>query len=384
MSDHLSDIGSYSVLPSPSPLHSQVSPRTGSYPWNSSAAAATTWSLESSGTAGYFNIQRDSTSPRAQGSDDQAQRISGHPRTQASDARLPLLTSTRPTFAYSVTDNPSEPGHAVHTSAARLERSSSNTQRVETSLRQSWIDVEADSSRAILTPTQVNLLQPLTGQSTIMQSQSPSTNPSESPSPTQSVASDPGGSKAQSTTGKRKKPRRKAHNAIERRYRSKLNEKIAGLRDSIPSLRTKIESVATRPGSSTSPAGSSSASSKVNKADILEKATEYIKYLEISKRQLEAQLQEALAFIRDDSMKGSPPLAYSTTGQPPGLRPPVQSEHHSDDWYLQSSDISVPSYEQVQFEPSKPGNAGSVVAGQLPERQIPLSDNGFDAYRRSS
>lgn len=98
-----------------------------------------------------------------------------------------------------------------------------------------------------------------------------------------------------SASKSRKKPRRSTHNAIEKRYRVKLNEKIAELRDSIPSLR---QQAATTPGGS--PLGESSATDpvsgqKINKANILEKATEYVKHLENCNRRLQSELQRARA-----------------------------------------------------------------------------------------
>lgn len=93
----------------------------------------------------------------------------------------------------------------------------------------------------------------------------------------------------------RKKPRRHTHNAIEKRYRVKLNEKIAELRDSIPTLR---QQAATTPGGS--PLGESSATDpvsgqKINKAAILERATEYVKHLESCNRRLQSELHRARA-----------------------------------------------------------------------------------------
>ena len=84
----------------------------------------------------------------------------------------------------------------------------------------------------------------------------------------------------------KKKPRRKTHNAIEKRYRTRLNDKITELRDSIPSLRTRSRE---NSGGETDPN-----TQKVNKANILEKATEYVKYLEESNRRLQMQLHYAL------------------------------------------------------------------------------------------
>ncbi|KAL8818549.1 MAG: hypothetical protein Q9191_007917 [Dirinaria sp. TL-2023a] len=84
----------------------------------------------------------------------------------------------------------------------------------------------------------------------------------------------------------RKKPRRKMHNAIEKRYRTRLNDKITELRDSIPSLRTR--------GSENSGGETDPNAQKVNKANILEKATEYVKHLEECNRRLQMQLHYAL------------------------------------------------------------------------------------------
>lgn len=110
--------------------------------------------------------------------------------------------------------------------------------------------------------------------------QPPSVSPTHSDDSTSQKASTP------SANVSRKKPRRKAHNAIERRYRIRLNEKIAELRDSIPSLRVN-------PGST--PDGNprddlAGSTHKVNKANVLEKATEYIKNLEMCNRRLQAEL----------------------------------------------------------------------------------------------
>lgn len=117
-------------------------------------------------------------------------------------------------------------------------------------------------------------------------------NPLQSPKLEQE---DSDSSHRRSVSAGRKKPRRKTHNAIEKRYRVKLNEKIAELRDSIPSLR---QQAATTPGGS--PLGESSATDpvsgqKINKANILEKATEYVKHLENSNRRLQSELHRARA-----------------------------------------------------------------------------------------
>ena len=108
----------------------------------------------------------------------------------------------------------------------------------------------------------------------------------------------------------RKKPRRKTHNAIEKRYRTRLNDKITELRDSIPSLRMRCGE---NSGGENDPNAQ-----KVNKANILEKATEYVKYLEDSNRRLQVQLHYAIQ--RANSRTWEAP-----TSQQPKLRNPESS-----------------------------------------------------------
>lgn len=123
-----------------------------------------------------------------------------------------------------------------------------------------------------------------------------------SKSPTQSISSStqrkqPPSAPAGDKKGKKTKPRRTAHNAIEKRYRIRLNDKIAELRDSIPSLRAhpgphhdgNLDDEFPDPQCEGVPAN------KVNKANVLEKATEYVKHLESVNRRLEAELHRILS-----------------------------------------------------------------------------------------
>lgn len=66
---------------------------------------------------------------------------------------------------------------------------------------------------------------------------------------------------------------KRSHNAIEKRYRTNLNYKIAALRDAVPSIR-KLDAPAADDvdGLSSAP--------KLNKATVLSKAIEYIQFLE--------------------------------------------------------------------------------------------------------
>jgi hypothetical protein len=135
--------------------------------------------------------------------------------------------------------------------------------------------------------------------------------PSVSPTPKVPRHSPKKGS-ANPANSKRPKVRRKAHNEIEKRYRIRLNDKIAELRDSIPSLRGNPASLFSgNPGDIDVGIGCGrGAAHKVNKANVLEKATEYIKNLELCNRRLQAELHRVLNLSGHPHMnRPMPPLA---------------------------------------------------------------------------
>lgn len=87
-------------------------------------------------------------------------------------------------------------------------------------------------------------------------------------------------------------PKKTAHNMIEKRYRTNLNDKIAALRDSVPALRVMVHRLE-RQGSEEleeelgdEDLGGLAPAHKLNKATILSKATEYIAHLEKKNKSL--------------------------------------------------------------------------------------------------
>jgi hypothetical protein len=74
-------------------------------------------------------------------------------------------------------------------------------------------------------------------------------------------------------------PKKTAHNMIEKRYRTNLNDKIAALRDSVPALRVMIKKNSRGEEIQEDLQGLTPAH-KLNKATVLSKATEYIAHLE--------------------------------------------------------------------------------------------------------
>mmetsp|Transcript_8963 Transcript_8963/g.8858 ORF Transcript_8963/g.8858 Transcript_8963/m.8858 type:complete len:846 (-) Transcript_8963:1438-3975(-) len=92
------------------------------------------------------------------------------------------------------------------------------------------------------------------------------------------------------------KPHKKdksSHNMIEKKYRTNINSKILALRDAVPSLRI----VAGNKDVSMADLEGLTPASKLNKASVLTKATEYIKHLEQKNdilKQQNAQLQKLI------------------------------------------------------------------------------------------
>ncbi|OBT98183.1 hypothetical protein VE01_03807 [Pseudogymnoascus verrucosus] len=78
-----------------------------------------------------------------------------------------------------------------------------------------------------------------------------------------------------------------AHNMIEKRYRTNLNDKILALRDSVPSLRVMTKSARGSDGSTeVEDLEGLIPAHKLNKATVLSKATEYIRHLEKRSKRL--------------------------------------------------------------------------------------------------
>ncbi|KAF5663453.1 myc-type bHLH transcription factor [Fusarium circinatum] len=144
-----------------------------------------------------------------------------------------------------------------------------------------------------------------------------------------------------------------AHNMIEKRYRTNLNDKIAALRDSVPSLRIMSKSAR---GEDTTEDREElhglTPAHKLNKATVLSKATEYIRHLEKRNNRLldeNGAMQARIAAFEKLFMAGAMNGAISPLQQPPT---PIQ--------YAQDT-------QQFVGGPSQDGNAQPGGLIQVPD-----------------
>ncbi|KAF2122946.1 hypothetical protein BDV96DRAFT_482051 [Lophiotrema nucula] len=113
-----------------------------------------------------------------------------------------------------------------------------------------------------------------------------------------------------------------AHNMIEKRYRTNLNDKIAALRDSVPSLRVMSRANGTEEEDDPEDLEGLTPAHKLNKATVLSKATEYIRHLEKRNKRLQDEVN-ALKQRMDsyEKMAMSAPMAiHGSVSTPDGTR----------------------------------------------------------------
>lgn len=118
---------------------------------------------------------------------------------------------------------------------------------------------------------------------------------------------------SESKSNKVMKPKKEktSHNMIEKRYRTNINDKILALRDCVPSLRCVV-SGGPRQGEDLE---GLTPASKLNKATVLTKATEYIQHLQKRNNMLLKQLAESRNMSSLD-MSGVPEGGNRPNGMP--------------------------------------------------------------------
>ncbi|KAI2617810.1 hypothetical protein GGR54DRAFT_198271 [Hypoxylon sp. NC1633] len=157
-----------------------------------------------------------------------------------------------------------------------------------------------------------------------------------------------------------------AHNMIEKRYRTNLNDKIAALRDSVPSLRIMTKSAR---GEDTTEDREElhglTPAHKLNKATVLSKATEYIRHLE--KRNLRlvdenSAMQQRIAAFEKLFMAGAMNGAVSPLQQGP---PPTPIQYSQEPNGYANSTMGTSGRTEPQGMIQVPDDMKRIIAAQL-------------------
>ncbi|KAK8069762.1 sterol regulatory element binding protein Sre1, partial [Apiospora phragmitis] len=160
--------------------------------------------------------------------------------------------------------------------------------------------------------------------------------------------------------------KKSAHNAIEKRYRTNLNDKIAALRDSVPSLRIMSKSAR---GEDTTEDREElhglTPAHKLNKATVLSKATEYIRHLEKRNNRLMEEnntMQARIAAFEKLFLSGAMNGSLSPIQQQPQQSPPA---YITDSRGYTNSPIATPGAGDTQGMIQVPDDMKRILAAQL-------------------
>ncbi|AEO64225.1 d5899ee2-3b50-4769-9a91-aaefe7f10ba4 [Thermothielavioides terrestris] len=155
-----------------------------------------------------------------------------------------------------------------------------------------------------------------------------------------------------------------AHNMIEKRYRTNLNDKIAALRDSVPSLRIMCKSAR---GEDTTEDREElhglTPAHKLNKATVLSKATEYIRHLEKRNNRLIEEnnsMQARIAAFEKLFMAG----AMTGIPNPLQVQPPTSAQYPQDAAPFLSTPMATPRGGDVQGVIPVPDDIKRILAMQ--------------------
>ncbi|KAI1816567.1 hypothetical protein GGS20DRAFT_215429 [Poronia punctata] len=158
-----------------------------------------------------------------------------------------------------------------------------------------------------------------------------------------------------------------AHNMIEKRYRTNLNDKIAALRDSVPSLR--IMSKSARGEDTTNDREELQGltpAHKLNKATVLSKATEYIRHLEKRNSRLvgeNAAMQQRIAAFEKLFMSGAMNTAMTPHQQQHA--PPTPTTYAQEPSTFAPSPMSTPRRGDAQGMIQVPEEMKRILAAQM-------------------
>lgn len=162
-----------------------------------------------------------------------------------------------------------------------------------------------------------------------------------------------------------------SHNMIEKKYRTNINTKIFELRDAVPTLRV----ASGRNGMLLSELEGLAPASKLNKASVLTKATEYIKHLEKKNDSMLNQIASLQQLINNASV--DPSICQSQQQSQPKLQPQPQPQPRIQQMAAQPLQIPTQNPSSLQQAPVSANNFGGF--GFMPNDQsFNTTVNDFD------
>ncbi|KAL5091483.1 hypothetical protein Trisim1_003087 [Trichoderma cf. simile WF8] len=164
-----------------------------------------------------------------------------------------------------------------------------------------------------------------------------------------------------------------AHNMIEKRYRTNINDKIAALRDSVPSLRIMSKSAR---GEDTTEDREElhglTPAHKLNKATVLSKATEYIRHLEKRNNRL---LDENSAMHQRIAAFEKLFMAGAMNGSMPPMQQPTPIQYPQDGQSQQQSQQQQQQQQQQSQMSQSPLDAQGQESGGMPNGMIDVPED---------
>ncbi|KAK6464902.1 bHLH DNA-binding protein that promotes hyphal development [Scheffersomyces coipomensis] len=167
-------------------------------------------------------------------------------------------------------------------------------------------------------------------------------------------------SKKSSKVTKPKAKDKSSHNMIEKKYRTNINSKILTLRDAVPSLRITVG----KGDISISDLEGLTPASKLNKASVLTKATEYIKHLEGKNEILLQQNLQLQRLIQDANLRPQQQQHQQQQLPPPPQHQPSQQQQQQPQpqlGFYAPNDQSF--YAATPLQPSYSSSNGFIFTG---------------------
>jgi hypothetical protein len=185
------------------------------------------------------------------------------------------------------------------------------------------------------------------------------------------------GNDEQPAAKKEKQPpvKKTAHNMIEKRYRTNLNDKIAALRDSVPSLRAMSRPDGGNVEDDPEDLEGLTPAHKLNKATVLSKATEYIRHLEKINRRYKEEIKTLKGRLQSyENMAITGPISLHGPVSPP------EAARYQEEFYHNQQMMQPPVTGPVQGMIPVPENIVNLRRSHPPQPHYAPQPGAYPPY----